>query len=52
MRCKKAFLLFASRLTGTPVDEISVVSYSMDSDGLFSGTVEIDGNREFIHEYV
>jgi len=41
----------AHRLTGIPVDRIMVINYSIDKDGLFSGTVEIDGYREHVHEY-
>jgi len=48
---EKHFLSFAERLTGTPKDQIKVISFSMDDNGLFSGTIEIDGNREYIHEY-
>jgi hypothetical protein len=45
------FLQFAARLTGALVDQITVISFGADGNGLFSGLIEIDGNREYIHEY-
>jgi len=47
----KHFLLFAEQFTGTPKEQIKVISFQMDKDGLFSGVIEIDGNTERIHEY-
>ncbi len=51
MNKEKQFLLFAEHLTGTKKEHIKIVSFDEDKDGLFSGTIEIDGNREYIHEY-
>jgi hypothetical protein len=51
MNKEKQFLLFAEHITGTPKEHIKIISYSMDNNGLLSGTIEIDGNREYIHEY-
>ena len=48
---KDYFARIASRITGTPANQIKVISYEIDSDGRFSGLIEIDGNRERIHEY-
>jgi hypothetical protein len=48
----KHFLKFASHLTDTPVEQIKVINYSIDENGLYSGTIEINGNREYIHEYL
>ena len=48
---KKWFLLFAEDLTGTNKEDINVVSFAKDCDGLYSGTIEIDGVLEYIHEY-
>ena len=48
---KKWFLLFAEDITGTKKEDIRVISFSKDIDGLYSGTIEIDGIREYIHEY-
>lgn len=45
------FLMFAERLTGTPKEQITVIEWSTDENGLCSGLIEIDGNREYIHEY-
>jgi len=47
---EKAFLMFALRLTGEPVENIKVLKIWKDSEGRMSGTIEIDGNIEFIHE--
>ncbi|MGB4627243.1 MAG: hypothetical protein WBI36_05510 [Erysipelotrichaceae bacterium] len=47
----KYFLKFASYLTGEAVEQIRVINYSIDEDGLYSGTIEVNGNREYIHEY-
>jgi len=51
MKNIRHFLLIAESLTGTPKAEINVVSFEQDENGLYSGVVEIDGNREHIHEY-
>ena len=51
MKNIRHFLLIAEGLTGTPKEEINVVSFDQDENGLYSGVVEIDGNRERIHEY-
>jgi len=48
---EKYFLLFAEQLTGTKRENIKIISYEMDNNGLFNGVIEIDGNREYIHEY-
>ena len=48
---KKYFLQLAEQLTGTPKEQIKVISMEQDNDGYYSGTIEIDGNREYIHEY-
>jgi hypothetical protein len=45
------FLLFAEQITGTSRFDIRVIDFSKDKNGLFSGTIEINGNREYIHEY-
>ena len=45
------FLRFASYLTNTPIEQIKVISYSIDENGLYNGTIEIKGHKEFIHEY-
>lgn len=51
MKKVEAFLLIAEYLTGTPKERIQIIDYEMDANtGLMSGTIEIDGNREFIHE--
>lgn len=51
MKKERLFLLFASSLTGEAIENIKVISFKEDSDGLFSGTVEINGHTEHIHEY-
>lgn len=51
MTLEKQFLLFASRLTEEKMENIKVISFEQDKNGLFSGTIEIDGNKEYIHEY-
>lgn len=52
MKKAEAFLLIAEHLTGTPKKEIQIINYEMDANtGLMSGTIEIDGYREHIHEY-
>ena len=48
---EKHFISFAAQLTDTPKEQIKVISMSTDKDGLYSGTIEINGNREYIHEY-
>jgi hypothetical protein len=48
---KKYFLLVAEKLTGTPKEQIKVINFTVDKDGLYGGTIEIDGNREYIHEH-
>ena len=45
------FLQFAEQLTGTPKEQIKVINCSTDNNGLMYGTIEIDGNREYIHEH-
>lgn len=47
----KYFLQFAEQLTGIPKNQIKVISCNTDSNGLMHGTIEIDGNKEHIHEY-
>ena len=48
---KKYFLQFAEQLTGTPKEQIKVINCNTDSNGLMYGTIEINGNKEYIHEY-
>lgn len=48
---EKRFLQFASQLTGTPIKQIKAINFKTDENGLFTGLIEIDGNREYIHEY-
>lgn len=51
MKKAEAFLLIAEYLTGTPKEKIQIINCEMDAEtGLMSGTIEIDGHREFIHE--
>jgi len=50
-KMEKYFLLMAEKLTGTPKEQIKVINFTVDKDGLYGGTIEIDGNREYIHEY-
>lgn len=49
---QKYFLQFAEQLTGTPKEQIKVIEFSKDNNGRYSGLIEIEGNREYIHEYV
>lgn len=49
---EKMFLKFAEGLTGTKKENIRVIWFEENQDGLFHGSIEIDGNREYIHEYV
>ena len=51
MKKEKYFLLMAEKLTGTPKEQIKIIGFEMDEDGLYSGLIEINGNREYIHEY-
>ncbi len=48
---KQQFLLMAQHLTGTPKENIKIIWFEEDEEGRLSGTVEIDGYREYIHEY-
>ena len=48
---RKHFLLAAEHLTGTSREDIKVICFEAGAAGRFSGTIEINGNREFIHEY-
>ena len=50
-RKEKMFLQFAEYLTGTKKENIRVIWFEEDQDGLLQGTIEIDGHREYIHEY-
>lgn len=50
MKNIKHFLSFAERLTATPKENINVIEFEIDKNGLYSGLIEIDGNREYIHE--
>ena len=52
MKKKEAFLLIAEHLTGAPMKEIKIIEFTQDENGLFEGTIEIDGNTEHIHEYI
>jgi hypothetical protein len=45
------FLRFASHLTNTPTEEIKVINYTIDENGFYNGIIEINGHKEFIHEY-
>jgi hypothetical protein len=47
----KHFLKFASHLTDTPIEQIKVINYFIDENGFYIGIIEINGNREYIHEY-
>lgn len=51
MKKMKYFLSVAENLTGTPKEQIKIIDFKVDKDGLMHGTIEIDGNREYIHEY-
>jgi len=51
-RKEKMFLKFAEGLTGTKKENIKIIDFKQDQDGLFDGTIEINGNREYIHEYI
>ena len=51
MKKMKYFLSVAANLTGTPKEQIKIINFEIDTDGLFSGLIEINGNREYIHEY-
>lgn len=51
-RKEKMFLKFAEYITGTKKEKIKVIWFEQNQDGLFGGTIEIDGNREYIHEYI
>ena len=48
---ERYFLLFAESLTGVKKDKIKIINFEIDKNGLYNGTIEIDGNREYIHEY-
>ena len=51
MSKERYFLLVAQQLTGEKKENIKVISFEQDKNGLFSGTIEVNGNREYIHEY-
>lgn len=51
MTKEKQFLLMAADLTGESVANIKVIECQENSNGLLSGTVEIDGRFEYLHEY-
>jgi len=38
-------------ITGALESEVKILFFERDSDGLFRGTVEINGNEEYKHEY-
>lgn len=52
LRNIKYFLILSERTTGISRKKIKVISFEIDEKGLFSGLIEVDGNREFIHEYI
>lgn len=52
MKNIKYFLSFAENLTGTPKEQIKVIDFEHNQDGLYSGIIEIDGIKEYIHEYI
>lgn len=52
MKNIKYFLLFAEGLTGRPKEQIKIINFEIDPKGLCSGIIEIDGIREYIHEYI
>ena len=51
MKKMKYFLSVAENLTGVSKERIKIIDFETDKDGLIHGTIEIDGNREYIHEY-
>ena len=51
MKKEKYFLLMAENLTGVAKEQIKIIDFKTDEDGLYSGLIEINGNREYIHEY-
>lgn len=48
---RKHFLQVVCGITGALESEVKILFFERDSDGLFRGTVEINGNEEYIHEY-
>lgn len=48
---KNQFLLMAEHLTGTPAKDIKIISFVEDEEGRMSGTIKINGHREYIHDY-
>lgn len=51
-RKEKMFLEFAEYITGTKKENIRVIWFEQNQDGLFHGSIVIDGNIEYIHEYI
>jgi len=47
---RKHFLLMAEHLTGARREAIKIICFEMDVAGRFSGAIEIDGDREYIHD--
>jgi hypothetical protein len=48
---RKYFLFMAEKLIGIPKEQIKVVYFTVNKDGLYSGIIEVDGSREYIHEF-
>lgn len=48
---ERMFLQFATHITGTKREDIKIISFCQDRNGLFNGIIEIKGHREYIHEY-
>ena len=51
MKKMKYFLSVAENLTGVSKEQIKIIRFEVDESGLFSGLIEINGIREYIHEY-